>query len=600
MARGPSRRGWRQLYRRSRLYVPLAVAMLLAMVVYLPLSPPWLARSVQDKLRAATGLPLSVDRVRVRLWTADVEIFGLRLEPPPGGIPFELGEVRLSGTMHELLAGDGRWPERIVVANPSVVVLRETPDGIEPEGALATLIDAVASLPKGDGSSADGVGGILDRPTPEIQLRNVSFYGDALHEEIPDTGIALYSVDVPPRAGAGEPLNAVVRGLVTAGGSEEISATATWHPAARRLAVKTRATGIGHTFPIKGFGAISVASEGLDGEIEAQGRDDGRVEFRVRADFGRFALEETRLGGERWVDDALHLRFGGYYDPKAARLEEMAFRLESPQIDVRLEGSVGLAGAKECDARLEVARIPPLAFALLRREAAAEGIDVDDATSSTIALDLRARGSLADLRHLAVDGGIDAADWRLTAARWPGPLHVHRLRGRVENSILSIAECSVAFAGVEADATLDGPLPRPGVEPQPMTATLDARGDASAVFAAAQAFATLPREWLGIQTPVHVQGRATLPVGYGQSGVFADPAAPAAEWKATATWEAGVATLRDLPEPVRFEPGRATFAKTEATIPNLRASCAGLMLDVSARATAQAPSLLEGYYRCHY
>jgi len=598
MARGASRRGWRQLYRRSRLYVPLAVVLLLAMAVYLPLSPPWLANSVRDKARAATGLPISVDRVRVRLWTAEVELFGLRLEAKPGGVPFELGEVRLSGTMPELLAGDGGWPDRIVVSNPSVVALRETEEGIVPEGALATLLDAIASLPKGNGgSSGGGAAKVLARATPEIHVRNVSFYGDALSTELPDTHITLYSVDIPARAGAGEPANAAIRGLVTAGGSEEVSVHATWQPSARRLTVKTTATGIGHTFPIKGFGGIAIASENLDGEFVAQEREDGRVEVRVSGDFGRFSLEETRLGGERWIDEDLRLRLNGYYDPVGKRLDEVVFRLESPQIDVGAAGNAALAADRNCDVRLEVARVPPIAFALLRREAAAEGIDVDDATSSTIALDLRAKGSLADLRHLAIDGGIDVADWRLTSAAWPGPLHVRRLKGRVENSVISITEGDVSFAGVEARATLHGPLPRPGVEAQPMTATVDARGDASAVFAVAQTFATVPNEWLGIEAPMRVEGTATLPVGYGDAGVFVDALAEGADWNVAATWEAGSVVLRDLPEPVRIEAGGATATKTEATLSNLRASCAGLRLDVSGKATAEGASLLAGMPR---
>lgn len=598
MAKSASRRGWRQLYRRSRLYVPLAVLVLLALAVYLPLSPPWLARFAEKKARAATGLPISIERLRVRLWTADVDLFGVRLEGGPGQVPFDVGEVRLSGEMHELLAGDGGWPAEVVVESPSVIMFKQSEDGIHPEGALATLLDAIGRMPK----KAPSAGGAaakspIDGPTPSIILRNVAFYGEPLSGELPPTHVTLYSVEIPARVGAGEPVNARVRGLVTAGGSEEVVATATWQPAAQRLTVRTKASGIGHTFRIPGFGGVSVASEDLDGELVALVRDDGRIEARVKGDFGRFSLEETRINGERWLDDELRLRLNAYYDPKAQAFQEVDFRLESPQIDVRVSGGANLRGAREVDAKLEVARVPAVAFALLRREARTEGIDVDDSTSSTIALDLRARGPLSDPRALSIDGGIDIAGWRLSSAAWPGPIDVHRLRGRVENSILSLTVGDVSFAGVDADVTLSGPLPRPGVEPQPMTATVEASGDAASLFAIAQAYVSLPEELLGVQTPIRVEATATVPVGYGETGVFADPMAEGAQWDGLVAWDAGKVVLRDLPEPVHFEGGRLILTTTEAILSNLRASCAGLQLDVSGRAAAEGASLLHGMPR---
>ncbi len=588
----PTRRTWRQLYRRSRLYLPLVVLLLLAMALYLPLSPPWLTGAVEKAVREKTGLAVDIDRVRVRLCTAQVDVFGIELESAEGGLPFRIEEVRLSGTMAEMLAGDGRWPAEIEVSSPSPLHVDRSPEGaLVPSGPLRTIIDTFSNRkPEGraGGDSASPIAG----STPGIVVRNIVVSGDPNIETVPPLRLDLQQIEIPARAGPGEPLQVMYRGVVTAGGSERVSGEGVWVPGSKRVELRARADGIGHHFQLPQVGGIDVTAEGLAVQASGTLRDDGEYELIVRGDADRFGLEETRLNGERWIDEKLHLRARADLNPQTLRARNVSARLESEQIDVRLSGDAELANDYEADLRLEVAQVPAIAFAVLRRSARGEGFDVDDTTSPTLTLDVSARGPLAKTGELRLDGGIEARRWRVSSPDMPATLDVRHLKGRIENNVLHLPVLDIGFGDIDIAGSIEGRLPIRGANEEPFAFQFGGDAPADEVLRVLRGFdvSTGPVLELGTGMTFSVEG--SVPVEQTPEGVRVLATNPDAAWSANVAWTEGTARIENLAEPVSFTAGRVSASAREARATGLRLAWSDVTADLEARFSLDEGTLL--------
>src|SRR5690606_969723 len=92
----------RRLYRRGRVYVPVVALVVLTMAFCLPISPPGLPGYVSRTIAKRLGVPVSIERIRLRLITGEVTLTGIRITDNPSATPFEVGEVYLTGDVGEL------------------------------------------------------------------------------------------------------------------------------------------------------------------------------------------------------------------------------------------------------------------------------------------------------------------------------------------------------------------------------------------------------------------------------------------------------------------------------------------------------------------
>ncbi len=593
-----TRRTWRQLYRRSRLYLPLVVLLLLAMAIYLPLSPPWLTGAVERKIREESGLPISIDRVRVRLWTADVHLFGVELQGTGGELPFRLESMHLSGAMSELLAGDGHWPEEVVLAGPSPMhVVVSATQKLEPGGPLQTLMNAVSGVGANLESNRENhpSKGSRRKQTPRIIAQNVILSVESEREGVPDGRLDLREIEIASRSGASEPLQFIYRGVVTSGGSERISGEGVWVPEANRLEVRSRADAVAHTLMVPQLGGFDVDAEGMRLQISATHQEDGDYEVVVRAGADRFSVEETRLNGERWTDEELHFRVRAEYDPVLQAFKDISARLDSSQIDMRLSGSVEAKDDLESDLRLEVVQVPPLTFAILRRAARGEGFDVDETTSPSLTLDLVATGPLKKTDLLRIDGGIEARDWRIVAPDVPSPIDVRHLRGRIEDNVLNLSVMDIGCGEMNLTGSLHGRIPSRNRGTEPFETRISIDAPAQEVIKTLRSFDVSTSPVIDIRTNISFRVEGTMPVEMTPDGIRILVREQSASWDANIAWTEGSLQIENLADPVGFTPGRLSASPLAARLSGLRLKWADVVADIEGTALSEDGSILAGF-----
>jgi hypothetical protein len=105
MGKRATRRSYRRMFRRVRIYLPLVFAVLAAMVLFLPLSAGWMARKAAREISAATGLDVTLERLEITVARAKVEAIGVTVGERAER-PFRIGRVELDGSLASLLSGE--------------------------------------------------------------------------------------------------------------------------------------------------------------------------------------------------------------------------------------------------------------------------------------------------------------------------------------------------------------------------------------------------------------------------------------------------------------------------------------------------------------
>ena len=353
-AASASRRRWRRCYRRLRVYVPLGAVLLLGMLLVLPLSPEWLRARVERDASAATGLPLRIERLRLRIVTGEVEVQGLSLEPP-GAEPFRIGRVRMTGDPGELFAGEGRWPGEVFIQDVPEMRATVGPAGAGIEGPWRTLLDTLAAVDgaaQGPAGPGNGEGGTQALPgmglhslgfTPDIYLRNVRARVDAREVVGEVITITAPTVSLRARGGATDPFTVSLDGWVLARATEQFSATAEWHPVDKRLKVLASLSGFAATFPAPLAGTLThnVEHARLDflAALDPATQD---LVARAEVQLGRSALQQEEVGGEGWIEKDLTLRLSARRPAGSDVIEGISLRLEGAEVGIDASGSIAL------------------------------------------------------------------------------------------------------------------------------------------------------------------------------------------------------------------------------------------------------------------
>ncbi len=584
-----TRRAWRRLYRMSRVYVPLVVLLLLAMVLYLPLSPDWLARKAETELRARTGLPVTLEGIRVRLAAAEVTLSGLSLEAENGGEPFTIEAVRLEGKLSELLAGSGRWPESVTVANPSPLrVVQDEIDGLLPEGALATLIGQfqrqTKDSPADEASSSPPASTEPHAfpPTPRVTIRNVQLAALPPSPDLPALKFAVHHVTIPERLGPGEALRAEFDGLMTLGSTEEITGKLTYMPLDERLELHATLSAFKEHVPIPGFGELDIKGDELHLEASLNRLKPDTVELRWDGELGRFQVAESRVGGERWEETNLSLTGKAQYRMVKPKIDGLDIRLMGKEIDLSLMGSLRPTGAWPGDLRLVALRLPSSVLRVAREEALHEGIRVDATTTSpTLQFDLEAHGVFARPEELRYAGTLNIAGWRVSQSDWKEPLEIRELSTLISNERFEINRFEVAIGGLEAMGTLNMPIPQNSDASELADVELSVRGRLGHAVALAKAEKLLPRQINDVTMPVALRLNASVPVALTAQGFELRPTLDQSVYSGELTWEAGEVFLRDLNQPIKLSSGNLAFSNHEVKLSHVNATYGGdVTLDI--------------------
>ncbi|MBX3728287.1 MAG: hypothetical protein KF858_03810 [Candidatus Sumerlaeia bacterium] len=597
MATTRTRRAWRRLYRRSRVYIPIILVLLLGMALFLPLSPTWLTRRVERELTRATGLPVRVERVRLHLFGGEALARGVELGA--GGERFRIEAVRLEGRPSALLAGDGQWPERIVLSGFSEVRIVHSDRGFEPRGALANVLThaAIPTPPSPPPSpvppEAPPPGGLLERATPTLTLQHLVVRLESETHAFDPVKVTLDAVHVPSRDAGRQAIAAEFRGLVTLGRPERLHGNVQVLPGDREVRLHAVMGGLAGRLPIPGFGVLETDGRGV--RLDVAGVEDATGAYRLNVELSadRFEAREQRPGGERWFDDDLRLALEGTIASDGTSLRNVTVRLTGEQADARLEGDVSLVGGFETDARLRVARLPNAFYRLARREAARGGMLFEPLTSDTLRLDLAVRGPIVRPDELDFHGVVGLSHLQVREPDWPEPLTIRRIEGTVTRDRVHLPVVEAQFGDLMLRAEAEGPLPLRAGEAGTLSARMTIDGTASYLVALVRGLGYLPPEVRDATMPVAFEAQVEVPLANrdGSIELSLDPAD--VRFAGTLAWRAGDVALRDLPGTIHLAPGRITLTDTHVAFSNLSAAWREVSLNVDGALDSATPGWLD-------
>lgn len=594
-----TRRRWRRIYRRSRVYIPIVVLLLLAMAFFLPLSPRWLANVIEKRLGEQLGVSVTLDRARVQLSQGSLDLYGLSVPAEAGGEPFFVGHLSLRGSVRELLAGDGHYPNEVTVTDPPVIRLRQTPEGLRPDGALETLLARLESRalrdrtrPPPTGSRPDAAQQLAARHTPEIYIRNLTLSAEAPAAALPPLTVTLHNVMMAARPEPGDPVVVRYNGIVTLGSSEAIRGQLHYLPHHGVFRGNASVTGIRGDFRIPAFGELY--TEGRDLEIEASANrlEDGAYDLAAQVHVGRFELQESRVGGERWVDRDVEMKARGRLSPDTMLIEKVSAALSSNEVDLRAEGELRPVGDFPGRVRLLVERLPVSVLTLARREVAQQGLSIDPMTSPTLRLDVEAIGPFLQPAQLHYEGTVAVGGWRVSQPAWQYPLEIHRINGTLSNEALELPVLEVSMAGLEGSGRSRVPIPAPGERAEAQV-DLSLRGSPEGALAMAIRWGVLPRVLEQATMPLALQMTARIPVERAPDTDAVVLLVPEAAYSGTLSWDQGLLSLSEWPWPIEVAAGRATFTERRVSGERVRATSGDLALTADLRAWSEERPLWE-------
>lgn len=606
--RPPTRRLWRIVFRRARVYLPIIVALLLAMIVWLPLSPPWMARRIESELSKRTGLPITIDSARLRLASGEVILRGIAVPARDAGEqPFAIREIKMTGPLSELLAGDGGWPSNVEIVSLPLLEFDARNGQLQELGALRTLRRALSERPRAAAASRTAgaasrdddattsstlFDGLLVR-TPRVLVRNVvvgvktprAVAGD-------EVSIVLRSLEIPARPDPADAVTLNVQGTAFAGLAEAFSGIVVVDPIDHHLDASLEVGGIKRDFTVQGFGEVHAGLRGIHIEARAQRDADGNWPIDIESSAAEFELSESRVGGETWVEKDLSFAAIATLGARGTWAHDVRMGVTASQLDVRLSGDVEIDdGRLPGHAFLDIRQIPAPMLALAQRAARSNGVDVVANSGATLRMDLRAGGDFAQIESIDPVGSLEMTGWQVVGPRMPYPVTIDTMRATITPQALAIQRLDVAMQGLRGGGSAFVPLLTDDDAPATATIALEVRGPASAMGEVARSLEVMPREIESIDAPitVAVAGSALMEPWPGVAFLPRMGAAPPVV-TARVGWGEGSAALRDVAGVITFAPGAFDYAGGVATLSHLNARLGELQLNADATLSGIDPA----------
>lgn len=589
-----TRRIWKKTFRYVRVYLPLVLLLLVAMVVFLPISGRWLTRKAQQEAAARLGVDIELQQLEVVISQARVQARGVTLPAPNAGSdPFRVERVVADGDLRGLIAGDDRWPARVVIDSPSAIRFRrDAQEDYHLTGSIVTLIDtvkAVAAKPKEQ--PAPGSKGSKSKPrasgrTPDIVVRNLDIEIEEPTSDWPPLVLRIAECHIEERASATAPVHATLRGVATASSTEKFNLTLDFVPGQKRMALEGDLSGIMVPFFIPQLGQFSGRIRNLQIDFDGAQEPTGEWTGALTMQAGRFDVRRESIGGEHWSDSPLDIRIRAGYNPanNLVRLNELS--LEGNQIDVFSKGEVYLRRDLEGEAELSIQRLPAAALALGRSELLDRlGIEVTPMeTSPTLRLEARAKGSFARPKTLDSEVSVRLGGWRLNAGKLPDAVELENLDAVLSDKRITLNDLSLKFGAMTMSAHADVPVSDPA-KPEPGHLIVEASGPSDAAFDLLSRLRVAPAEVTSFAAPIRLDAEVELlamrdPVA-GTLGLVVEPA----NSEATLSWREGKLGLRRVLEPLKLEAGLLRYTSGRVDIERLGVAVNSLTVSASGSAS---------------
>lgn len=595
--RTPTRRFWRVVFRRARVYLPIVIVLLVAMVAWLPLSSPWLARRIESELLKRTGVVVRVESARVRLIAGEVILRGVALPATqPDEQPFAIREVKLTGPLGELLAGDGGWPSDVEILSLPMLELDARDGRLVEKGALRTLRRVIQAPRKptartsptvagGDSATRASVFDALLVRTPRLLVRNVVVEIDAPEGLTPEpVSIVLRSIDAAARPDPGDPFTVRFQGTAFAGLAEAFSGQATLDPIDHHADTSLELGGLKRDFTIPGFGDVHAELRGLRVDVKARHNAAGDWPLELEASADEFELSESRAGGEQWIERDLSVAAIATLSADGRGVRDARVGVNASQLDVRANGSLGIDGAALPGlATVEVRELPAPLLALGQRMARSEGVDIVAREDARLRIDLRAEGDFARLETTNPRGSLEMSGWQVVAPRVAHPVTIGELRATISPEAVEIQRLEVAMQDLRGGGTAFVPLLTDDDAPASATIAIEVRGPATAIGDVARSLDVMPREVESIAAPLTMalRGEALLEPVPGVAFLPRLSSAPPTI-AGTVAWGDGTVALRDVAGTIALAPGKVAYADGAVSLSNLNARLGELQLNVDA------------------
>lgn len=581
----PTRRGWRTLFRRVRVYLPAVIILFFVMVVMLPLSGDWMTRKLESAVATRTGLRVDVERVRLVIARGEVTLFGISI---PGknatDPPFEIRSVRLSGTPGNMIAGDGTWPELIEIEAPSEIEIRHNASGVlQLDGAAATLQHAINSLTRATTPVTSAASGAPAGPptgiprSPRIVLREIALRAEPPSPSLPEVRLFSRLIELDARSATDSPVFIRASGIAEADASEPWALDITYHPGTRSVTLRSDLGGVGLPAVIPGLGGVKGRLQGV--RLSANARApmvDGEA-WDVSAEIGatRFELKEDRVGGELWDDRNLLVYAKATYNPSTNLLSVPDIRIVGDQISVSADGRLGFTEKLPGALSANIREVPAPALRVLRSHFLdASGYTVEPIeTSPTLSLSISAAGNFMEVQSLDAKASLEIAGWAVRERSWPAPLTIKRGRVIFSPQEFKAEEFEIGFGSLNARLDARLPITHPGADQTTGTLNISAEGDASTILTLTQRFGVIPREIASMDFPL----MATIAADIGATVRPADSERTPIDVDfrlrdASLLWGRGSVLLYQASEPINVDPGELRYDGSALLLRRLTAS----------------------------
>ena len=582
-----TRRAYRRTFRRVRFYLPLVLLLLVSMVIFLPVSGPWLLGRVESELQGILGKDVSVDRVEVTLATASVEALGATLKNVDGGEDFRLGRIALRGTPRGMLAGGGGWPDRIVVDGlPPLELSRGEGGKYGLRGPFLTLVETISALPeRGSDVPADAAkpSRTMGR-TPEVVVRNLPVEIESPIPGRPAIRAMIDEVLIAARPSRDSPVRLALSGVVISDTLDKLILTGLYFPKERRLTAEGSLSSAGIAFSIPSLGPFSARVRELAVQIDGDVSDENRITATLGVKAGRFELARDRVGGERWSDAPLELRVSGEFFRAEQRFELKEFSALGDHVDLSVDGSLRLDRALSGRVHAQIRKLPEEALALGRGELTGRlGVEVEaTSTSPTLNLEVRASGEFTRPLEMQAEASLRAAGWRVHSAILPHPLDVKSVDVIVSTDQLRVRDLKLELGGARLSGSMDVPITNPA-EPKWGTARVRVEGDSEAAFDLLSRLGVVPAEITGLNLPLNIDAEGGIGLTRTGTDLLSAPRVEIdrSSLAASVSWKAGSMEARALPDAIRVEPGSLRIDGREAAIQRLAINASGIDVGVS-------------------
>ncbi|MGF1573850.1 MAG: AsmA-like C-terminal region-containing protein [Sumerlaeia bacterium] len=564
------KRKWRKYYRRSRIYVPLIVLLLASMVVLLPIRGAWLARLVERQVKEKAGVALRVQSAEVHLLEGSVTLSGLSLEPGSGENPITLERIALRGTLADMLAGDGRYPQQVEVDYGTTIQAERTESGLQLDSALRVLIHTIQqnTVQKQTTEETPPTEG----RTPQVTLRNIPLrLNDRLTNKTHNGHISTIYLDA--RSSQNAPVDISVEGIVNDPLPEKFTATIAYLPETGSLNAQIGLDGFEQKFPAKSKTPfLEIITEQLQLEVSVLGLNQENPQLRADLEIGKLQARHLVSGGRRWNQRGVSLGIYSTLSKSGNPVEEWSAVLSSPVLEVSADGTFNPQEDWQGRANMQIRKTPPVLWSILNEQLSPRGLALDETTSPTLTLYVNAAGDFKTPKNLEVNSEVNLRQMRFYSQTEPYDLTVDSLQMKGDQNIISISRFSGNISN-RMDYFIRASI-KDYLQEQP-TAQIDQlliNGDPGDSLIELRKYIPNFREVLSLSVPLLITSTGNFPLIKRDEQWTVDWFRPETSVEGSIKWDASEVRISQVAQPIKLQPGLFQFTETSASLSSVQAS----------------------------